>query len=180
VPVRIRKVISSRAEFERRVLPLQDDLFHAALALTRREADALDLVQETLLKAYRRASSFDRGDNLKAWLFTILRNAYVDGCRSRRVEPVPLDPSLEDPPAPEPPPPTLETALPDDLLMSLRELSPAHQLLLLLCDVEGLAYKEIAEVMGCPMGSVMSGIHNARTRLRAHLLRARATESPRK
>jgi RNA polymerase sigma-70 factor (ECF subfamily) len=161
-------VISSRADFERQVLPLQDDLFHAALALERREADALDLVQETLLKAYRRASSFNRGDNLKAWLFTILRNAYLDRCRSRRASPV----SLEDATAAEAPDsaaPILEHLLPDDLLAALRELSTAHQVLLLLCDVEGLSYKEIADVLGCPMGSVMSGLHNARTRLRLKL-----------
>ncbi len=155
-------MISSRGEFERLVLPLQDDLYHAALALTRREADALDLVQEALLKAWKRASSFNRGDHLKAWLFTILRNTYLDVCRARRLEPVALDPAVDEAPAPVP----TGEALPDDLLRSLRTLSPSHQLLLLLCDVEGLSYRQIAEVMGIPMGSVMSGLHHARGNLR--------------
>ncbi len=167
-------MISSRADFERLVLPLQDDLFHAALAMTRREADALDLVQDALLKAWRSAASFNRGDNLKAWLFTILRNAYLDRCRARRLEPVALE-DAGDPPAPATPLPAFEEALPDELLRALRELSPAHQLLLQLCDLEGLSYKEIADVLGCPIGSVMSGLHNARTRLREKLTVIRIT-----
>ena len=166
-------MISSRAEFERLVLPLQDDLYHAALALTRREPDALDLVQETLLKAWKRAATFNRGDHLKAWLFTILRNSYMDHCRARRLEPVTLDPEAGDPTAPAPVP----GSLPEDLLQSLRALSPSHQLLLLLCDVEGLSYKQIAEVMGIPMGSVMSGLHHARTRLREKLSAVRPQPS---
>jgi RNA polymerase sigma-70 factor (ECF subfamily) len=170
-------VISLRAEFERLVLPLQDDLFYAALALERREADALDLVQETLLKAFRRASSFDRGENLKAWLFTILRNAHVDRCRARREPPVDLEDATAAT-APDPSSPVLEHVLPDELLKGLRELSPAHQTLLLLCDVEGLSYKEIADVLGCPLGSVMSGLHNARTRLRSKLVEKK--EAPRR
>src|SRR5262245_35376384 len=157
----------SREEFERLALPLQKDLFFAALALTKREADALDLAQETLLKAFRGFASFNRGDNVKAWLFTILRHAYLDRCRQKRLEPVPLDPAAgDDPPAaPSAVRLPLEEWLPDDLLAALRSLSPTHQLLLLLCDVEGLSYKQIAEVLGCPLGSVMSGLHNARTRL---------------
>ena len=162
-------MISSRGDFERLVLPLQDDLFHAALAMTRREADALDLVQDALLKAWRSAASFNRGDNLKAWLFTILRNAYLDRCRARRLEPIPLE-DAGDPAVLDAPPPALEDVLSDGLLRALRELSPAHQLLLQLCDLEGLSYKEIAGVLGCPIGSVMSGLHNARTRLRERLI----------
>lgn len=162
-------MISSRADFERLVLPLQDDLFHAALALTRREADALDLVQDTLIKSFRKAASFNRGENLKAWLFTILRNCWLDRCRTRRQEPVSFEDAASEAAAPASPPPALEEVLPDDLLRALRELSPAHQLLLQLCDLEGLSYREIADVLGCPLGSVMSGLHNARTRLREKL-----------
>lgn len=164
----------SRAEFERRVLPLEKDLYAVALALAGQEADALDLVQETLLRAFRSFVSFDRGDNLKAWLFTILRHAFLDRCRRRRLEPSALDPGAEPPlPAPPGPFPAAGDALPDDLLRALRTLSPAHQTLLLLCDVEGLRYREIADALGCPIGSVMSGLHNARTRLREALAKQR-------
>ena len=159
-----------RAEFERRVLPLEPDLYALALALGGQEADALDLVQDALLRAWRSFASFDRGDHLKAWLFTILRNAHLDRCRRRRLEPAPLDPGAE-PPAPTRPPSPLERVLPDDLLRALRTLSPSHQALLLLCDLEGLRYREIADVLGCPIGTVMSGLHNARTRLRGALER---------
>ena len=161
-------MISTRVGFERLVLPLQDSLFHAALAMTRREADALDLVQDALLKAWRSAGSFNRGDNLKAWLFTILRNAYLDRCRTRRAEPAPLE-DTAGPLDTDAAPAALEEILPDELLRALRGLTPAHQLLLQLCDLEGLSYREIADVLGCPLGSVMSGLHNARTRLREKL-----------
>ncbi len=163
----------SREEFERLALPLRNDLWFAALALARQEADALDLLQEAYLKAWRGWSTFTRGDNVKAWLFTILRHAWLDRCRRKRLEPAPLDPGPEPPGEPAPAAPALEEALPDDLLSSLRELSPSHQMLLLLCDIEGLSYKEIAEAMGIPIGSVMSGLHNARTRLREKLLSRR-------
>ncbi len=159
-----------RAEFERRVLPLEKDLYALALAMAGQEADALDLVQDALLRAFRFFDSFVRGDNLKAWLFTILRHAFLDRCRRRRLEPAALDPGAEPPfPAPTSPLPALEDAQPDDLLRALRTLSPAHQTVLLLCDVEGLRYREIADALGCPIGSVMSGLHNARSRLREAL-----------
>jgi len=162
-------VISSRAEFERLVLPLQDALYHAALALTRREADALDLVQDTLLKAWKAAASFDRGDHLKAWLFTILRHAYLDRCRARRLEPLSFDAADETVASPAIAPVLPEESFSDGLLRALRSLSPSHQLLLLLCDVEGLSYKQISEALGMPLGSVMSGLHHARSHLRARL-----------
>jgi RNA polymerase sigma-70 factor (ECF subfamily) len=138
------------------------------------EADALDLVQDTLLRAFRAFDSFDRGDHLKAWLFTILRHAFLDRCRRRRLEPAALDPEAEPPlPPPAAPPAPIENALPDELLRALRTLSPAHQTLLLLSDVEGLRYREIADALGRPIGSVMSGLHNARARLREALLKLR-------
>lgn len=160
----------SREEFERTALPLQNDLYFAALAFARNEPDAMELVQETYLKALRSFADFHpTGGGIKAWLFTILRNAYLDRCRARREPPLPLE-ELEHPTeAPNASDLPIEEILPDDLLHALRSLAPRHRLLILLADIEGLAYKEIAEALGCPMGSVMSGLHNARTRLRAEL-----------
>lgn len=156
----------SREEFERRVLPLERALFFGARALCGRDADALDLVQDTLLRAWRGFATYARDENLKAWLFTILRHAWTDRCRRRRLEPFPLDPDYDAPsPAPR------DEDLPDELLRALRSLSPSHQMLVLLRDVEGLSYKEVAGAMGIPIGSVMSGLHNARMKLREKLER---------
>jgi RNA polymerase sigma factor (sigma-70 family) len=88
---------------------------------------------------------------------------YFDRCRRRRLEPVRLEPE-SDPPAAPGPPLAPETLVSEDLLAALERLSPAHRLLILLRDIEGLSYREIAEALGCPLGSVMSGLHNARTR----------------
>lgn len=156
---------ASRADYERRVLPLERDLFFGARALTGRDADALDLVQDTLLRAWRGFATYARDENLKAWLFTILRHAWTDRCRRHRLEPVALDPDAD---VPSPPPPP-DDGLSDELLRALRSLSPAHQMLVLLRDIEGLSYKEVASSMGIPMGSVMSGLHNARKKLREKL-----------
>jgi len=156
-----------RSRFERLTLPLERDLHYAAAALARNGEDALDLVQETYLRAYRAWDTYRTDQNIKGWMFTILRHAYVDLCRRRRVEPAlaALDAERVEAP-PEAAAGRLEDALPDDLLRALRTLSPAHQIILQLADIERLSYREIADVLGCPLGSVMSGLHNARTRLR--------------
>lgn len=162
--------MSLREEFERRARPLQNDLYFAALAFARTDADALDLVQDAWLKAYRSYGRFQpSGGGFKAWMFTILRNAYLDRCRQKKLEPVALDVAedlVEGPGAADLP---LAELLPDDLLRALTSLPPRHRWLVQLCDIEGLTYREIAEVLGCPIGSVMSGLFNARASLRAAL-----------
>jgi RNA polymerase sigma-70 factor, ECF subfamily len=162
--------VSLREEFERLAVPIQNDLWFAARSFARTEADALDLLQDAWLKAYRAFPSFQPTDGgFKAWMYTILRNAHLDRCRARRLEPVPFDVRedlIEGPGAAELP---LAELLPDDLLRALRSLSPRHQLLIHLCDMEGFTYREIASILGCPIGSVMSGLHNARAHLRNSL-----------
>lgn len=168
---------SQRTRFERLALPLQKDLYFAALTLTRQEADALDLVQDTYLRAYRGFDTYRTDQNFRGWMFTILRHAHLDQCRRRKIEPVLAELDGERLVAPGPAPAgTLEEALPDELLRALRSLSPTHQLLLQLADLERLSYKEIADVLGCPIGTVMSGLHNARTRLRDALARERKSQ----
>jgi RNA polymerase sigma-70 factor (ECF subfamily) len=160
-----------REAFERLVLPLQADLAFAARAMAGQEADAADLVQETLMKAWRSWDSFSPGTRLRPWIFTILRNCHLDRCRARKLRPLALEPEAE--PASSGPLPasrSLPEGFSSGLLAALRSLSPFHQLLLLLADVEDLRYREIAEVLGVPLGTVMSGLHHARTRLKLRLL----------
>ncbi len=161
--------------FERLTLPVANDLYFAAAALAGQDADARDLVQETYLRAYRAFDTYRTDDNIRGWLFTILRNAYIDLCRKRRTQSVletlampaaPVDPAAAAP---------LDDVLPDDLLRALRSLPPAHQVLILLADIERLAYREIADALGCPIGTVMSGLHHARSRLREAVARQRST-----
>lgn len=162
--------MSRRDDFEQQALPLQNDLYFAALAMCRNEADALDVVQETFYKAYRSFADFrPQAGGFKAWMFTILRNAYLDRCRAKRQQPLPLDQCDPPPQASDAMSLPLEELLDDDLLAALRSLSPRHQLLVLLADIEGLPYREIADVLGIPIGTVMSGLFNARAGLRAAL-----------
>ncbi len=156
-------------DFEKTALPLLDDLFHAALNFTRNEPDARDLLQDTMLRALKRFEQFQTGTNFKAWIYTIMRNAYLDLCRRRKHEPIPLDLDESATPVERPPEVPMLEGLSDRLRSALDKLNPRHRLLLFLCDIEGFSYKEIAEIMGCPMGSVMSGLYNARQQLKKDL-----------
>lgn len=164
-----------RIRFERLTLPMERDLYFAALALTGQESDALDLVQEAYLRAYRAFDTYRTDENIKGWIFTILRNAYVDFCRKKKRQSTLLDLAAQA--APEAPPAellSLEDTLPEDILRVLNGLSPAHRVLVQLADLQRLTYKEISEILGCPIGSVMSGLHHARNRLRSELEKTRA------
>ena len=172
-------------EFTREALSYVDSLFGTALRLTRRPADADDLVQDTYLKAFRSASQFQRGTNLKAWLFTILHNTFRNMRRHDGRNPVDVDSEyVEQAPSRAPnefsPEELLTRATLDhDLQAALDALPGAFRQAVWLRDVEELTYAEIAGVLGVPIGTVMSrisrGRHALHERLRA--TRVRATDA---
>lgn len=167
--------------FERDAMSYLDQLYGAALRMTRNPADAEDVVQETYAKAFSSFKQFTPGTNLKAWLYRILTNTYINSYRKSQRQPQTSGtPDVEDwqlaraashssggLPSAE-----LEALgrMPDPLVsQALDELTPDFREVVLLADVEGFSYKEIAEIMGTPIGTVMSRLNRARASLRSKL-----------
>ena len=175
--------MADQAQFAELAMPYMSALYAAALRMTRNPTDAEDLVQETYLRAYRGFGGFREGTNLKAWLYKILTNTFINTYRAkkRRPEQVDLDDvedfylfrrlgGLEAADATR----TAETevldALPDaEVKAALEALPEQFRMAVILADIEGFSYKEIAEILDVPIGTVMSRIHRGRKQLQKRL-----------
>ncbi|MEO6628985.1 MAG: sigma-70 family RNA polymerase sigma factor [Aquihabitans sp.] len=175
--------MADQATFAEQAMPLMGSLYSGALRMTRNPADAEDLVQETYLRAYRGFGGFQAGTNLKAWLYRILTNTYINSYRAkqRRPEETDLDEvedlylykrlggleaasfgrSAEDE--------LMDTFSEAEVKQAIEDLPENFRMAVLLADVEGFAYKEIAEILDIPIGTVMSRLHRGRKQLQTRL-----------
>jgi RNA polymerase sigma-70 factor (ECF subfamily) len=169
------RVDAPQSEFEAEVLPHADRLFRLAMWLERNRSDAEDAVQETMVRALQSFHRFRPGTNCRAWLITILQRVVSNRRRSRQRSIVVSDP--DDRIAGTTPfvPPVPQELTDEDVLNALRRLPPPFQEVILLCDVEDLTYKETADALSIPIGTVMSRLHRGRAQLRSELA---ATELP--
>jgi RNA polymerase sigma-70 factor (ECF subfamily) len=167
-------------EFEVEALPHADLLYNYALRMTNTAADADDLVQETFLKAFRFWEKYEKGTNIRAWLFRILKNSYINRYRRESKEPDTVDyeevqnfyNTIRDTRAESSD--LQESAfgqlLDDELATAIANLPEDFRTAVILCDIEGLTYEEIAEFLAVPLGTVRSRLHRGRSLLRAELI----------
>jgi RNA polymerase sigma-70 factor (ECF subfamily) len=167
--------------FQSEFLPCLRALYNFGFRLTLDEDDARDLVQDTYLKAFRFINSFKKGTNAKAWMFRILKNSFINEYRKKRKEPVKVDyQDVENTYNSEEPVgimnaelrvEALQEELGDEISNALNSLEEEFKTVILLCDVEGFKYEEIAEILDIPIGTVRSRLHRARQMLKEKLVR---------
>jgi RNA polymerase sigma-70 factor (ECF subfamily) len=178
------RAMADRSQFSEQAMEYMPALYTAALRLTRNSADAEDLVQETFLKAYRAFGSFEEGTNLKAWLYRILTNTFINNYRASKRRPEKADVEdiedlylykrLNELPSPgvgrSAEEELLDRITDDEVKGAIESLPESFRIAVLLADVEGFSYKEIAEITDVPIGTVMSRIHRGRKALQKALL----------
>jgi len=165
-----------RQAFEREAIPHMDALYNFALRMTGEQSDADDLVQETYLKAYRFFDKFEQGTNCKAWLFRIMKNSYINRYRKAQKTPETVDydtvedfyysirsDSAESNDLEEV---MFDSLLDDEVTVAIENLPEDFRTVVILCDLEGFTYEEIAEFVDCPVGTVRSRLHRGRKLLR--------------
>lgn len=180
-PERSESAQERTRRFERDALPYLDQLYAGAMRMTRNPSDAQDLVQETFVKAFAAFDSFTEGTNLRAWLFRIMTNAYINEYRKRQRQPYLasadeltdgqlLDAQSRSPGSSRSAEAEAMDRLTDaDVVDAMAALPEDFRLAVYLADVEGFSYKEIAEIMDTPVGTVMSRLHRGRKLLRESL-----------
>ena len=175
--------MADRSTFAERAMEYAPQLYSTALRMTRNAADAEDLVQETMMRGYRSFETFEEGTNLRAWLYRILTNAFINRYRSKQRRPLETDladvedlylykrvASLENAAATLSAEDQFLDLLTDDEVKSaVEDLPDTFKLPVILADVEGFAYKEIAEMLDIPVGTVMSRLHRGRKAMQKQL-----------
>lgn len=182
MPGTVRKFIVAMADqtiattaFERDALPHLDTLYRVALRFAGEPAGAEDLVQDTMLRAFRGWSGFRPGTNVRAWLLTILRNTFINEYRRRRREPVPMDLdaiepyAVHDVTASDPEGDFFSQIVDTRVLEAVDALPEPFREVVVLSDMEGLNYSEIAEAIGVPVGTVKSRLFRGRRQLQRDL-----------
>ncbi len=170
-------------DFDSLTIPYVDSLYNTAYRLTGNSQDAEDLVQETFFKAYKYYDKFQEGTNLKAWLFKILKNTFINNYRKRKLEPRSvefgeIEESFEkilqhDPAQPQfdPEQQYLAGVMDEGVKKALDTLPHDYKMVVILADLEDFSYKEIAEILECPVGTVMSRLYRGRKLLERALLK---------
>jgi RNA polymerase sigma-70 factor (ECF subfamily) len=153
--------------FEAQALEFSDQLFRVAMRVCRDRGRAEDLVQETYLQAWRSFHRFEPGTNLRAWMFKIMFNVFYSGLRRERLELVPVEEMIAQTVAYDPPTPQHLTD--EDVLSAVERMPRDFQIPVVLADIEELSYREIADALEIPLGTVMSRLHRGRKLLRMEL-----------
>ncbi|HSL16275.1 MAG TPA: sigma-70 family RNA polymerase sigma factor [Methylomirabilota bacterium] len=167
-------------DFDNGQLPYRDQLYKTALRLTRSVEESEDLLQETYLKAYRHYDQFTEGTNLKAWLFRILKNSFINSYRKRRNRPQMLDfdelrdsgEGFEEAVAvtPDPEHDLLSDELDHEVREALMALPHHYRMAVLMVDLQGLSYQEVADALAVPIGTIMSRLYRGRKKIEKSLL----------
>ena len=167
--------------FEQEFLPHIDSMYNFAYRLTFEEDDAKDLVQDTYLKAFRFIDSFERGTNAKAWLFRILKNSFINDFRKKSKQPSKVDynevesyynsEDVDETITTDLRVETVQHMIGDEITNALNALDVDFRTVIILCDLEGFTYEEMAKILDIPIGTVRSRLHRARNLLKEKLKR---------